>query len=262
MRQNAPVAMKDIQPTMKTVLLSYFSAARSLSRPGILWHLMWPTLGAAILWTAMLVMNWAALVALGTSLITALPLVGGWLASSEGALLVALVMFKIGLVVLALPIIYVTAAFLVAAIALPMMADKVAATDYADIARRNGGSQVGSVWNALTSVLQFLVLLVLSLPLWLIPGVGLIISLLLTAWLNQRAFRYDALMAHADGREMKELPATQASGLFGVGLLGAVMAHVPLINLFAPALSGLAFVHYLLSALRVARLSENIIEVK
>jgi hypothetical protein len=37
---------------------------------------------------------------------------------------------------------------------------------------------------------------------------------------------------------------------------------VPLINLFAPALSGLAFVHYLLSALRVSRQNENIIEVK
>ena len=170
-------------------------------------------------------------------------------------------MFKIGLVMLALPMIYVTAAFLVAAVALPLMLERVAATDYADIARRAGGSQVGSVWNALTSVLQFIVLLVLSLPLWLIPGAGLLISLLLTAWLNQRAFSYDALMAHADKFEMKALPAAQSGGLFGVGLLGAAMAHVPLINLFAPALSGLAFVHYLLSALRVARQRDNIIEV-
>ena len=41
----------------------------------------------------------------------------------------------------------------------------------------------------------------------------------------------------------------------------AVLAHVPFINLFAPALAGLAFVHYLLSALRLARRTENIIEV-
>ena len=61
---------------------------------------------------------------------------------------------------------------------------------------------------------------------------------------------------------------TSAKGLTTgrVGLLGAVMAHIPVLNLFAPALSGLAFVHYLLSALRVSRLTddnrENIIEVK
>lgn len=246
---------------MKPILLSYFSAARSLGRPGILWHLMWPTLAASIIWTGLLVTSWGSLVALGSGLITAMPLVGSWLASSEGAMLVALLMFKIGLVVLALPMIYVTAAFLVAAVALPLMLEKVAASDYADIARRSGGSQIGSVWNALTSVIQFLVLLVLSLPLWLIPGAGLLISLILTAWLNQRAFRYDALMAHADTHEMKALPAQHSSGLFGVGLVGAAMAHLPLINLFAPALSGLAFVHYLLSALRVARSRENIIEV-
>ena len=124
-----------------------------------------------------------------------------------------------------------------------------------------GGSQTGSIWNAMTSVLQFMVLLVLSLPLWLIPGAGLLISLLLTAWLNVRAFRYDALMKHADTYEMKQIPAEQSSGLFGVGLVGAAMAHVPVLNLFAPALSGLAFVHYLLSALRVARGREHIIEV-
>ena len=83
----------------------------------------WPTLLAAVIWTVLLVMSWGSLVSVGSGLITGLPLVGGWLASSEGALLVALLMFKIGLVMLALPIIYVTAAFLVAAVALPLMLD-------------------------------------------------------------------------------------------------------------------------------------------
>ncbi|MDD3354620.1 EI24 domain-containing protein [Zoogloea sp.] len=247
---------------MKTILLSYFSAARSLARPGVLWHLLWPTLVATVLWTGLLIGSWGTLAGLGNDLMTAIPLVGPWLASSDGVLMVALLMFKIGLVMLALPIIYVTAAFLVAAIALPLMTERVAATDYADLQRRGGGSQIGSIWNALTSVLQFLVLLLLSLPLWLVPGVGLVISLILTAWLNQRAFRYDALMAHADRFELKDLPSRQSSALFGVGMVGAVLAHVPLVNLFAPALSGLAFVHYLLSALRVARRTEDIIEVK
>ena len=246
---------------MKPVLLSYFSALRSLGRPGILWHLMWPTLAASVLWTSLLVINWGVMIAQGAAFITALPLVGGWISASETAMMVALVMFKIGLVVLALPIIYVTAAFLVAAVALPLMLEKVAATDYADLQRRGGGSQLGSVINALGAVLQFVALLVLSLPLWLIPGAGLLISLLLTARLNQQAFRYDALMAHADKFELKALPASQSGGLFGVGLFGAVLAHLPFINLFAPALAGLAFVHYLLSALRLARRTENIIEV-
>ena len=63
---------------MKTILISYFSAARSLGRPGILWHLMWPTLVASVVWTSLLVMNWGALADLGTHFITALPLAGDW----------------------------------------------------------------------------------------------------------------------------------------------------------------------------------------
>jgi CysZ protein len=46
---------------MKTVLLSYFSAARSLTRRGVLWHLMWPTLVATVAWTSLLVMSWGSL---------------------------------------------------------------------------------------------------------------------------------------------------------------------------------------------------------
>ena len=65
---------------MKTVLLSYFSAARSLTRRGVLWHLMWPTLVAAGVWTFLLVSSWGSLVEVGSRLITAMPLVGGWLA--------------------------------------------------------------------------------------------------------------------------------------------------------------------------------------
>ncbi|HNO87772.1 MAG TPA: EI24 domain-containing protein [Rhodocyclaceae bacterium] len=246
---------------MKKTLLAYGAAARSLLRADILWHLMWPTILSAALWVGGLAFGWSALVASAQDGLVALPWLGSWLAGSPGALVVVLVLFKIALVVLVLPVIYVTAAFLVAAIALPLMLETVARTDYADLARRGGGSTWGSVWNALVAVIVFLLLLVASLPLWLIPGAGLVISLLLTAWLNQRAFRYDALMTHADAYELKALPQQQSAGLFGVGLLGAVLAHVPLLNLFAPAVTGLAFVHYLLAALRDARRTENVIEV-
>ena len=75
---------------MKTVLLSYFSAARSLTRRGVLWHLMWPTLVATLAWTTLLVSSWGSLIEVGTRLITGMPLVGGWLAASDTALVVAL----------------------------------------------------------------------------------------------------------------------------------------------------------------------------
>lgn len=246
---------------MKTVLLSYFSALRSLARPGVFWHLVWPTLLATFLWTAAMLFSWGALVGWAEGAALDAPLVGGWLQDSGVAMMVLLVLFKISLVVFMLPLIYLTATLIIGAVALPMMLEKVAAQDYPDLARRGGGSNLGSLWNALKVGLGFVAMLFLSLPLWLLPGAGLLISLVLTAWLNQRAFAYDALMVHADAYELKTIPRQHHGKLFTVGLAGAVLAHVPLLNLLAPALTGLAFVHYLLGALRGARQNEHIIEV-
>ena len=95
--------------------------------------------------------------------------------------------------------------------------------------------------------------LIVTLPLWLIPGLGLILPWLLSAWLNQRAYRYDALMQHADRDEFARLVGTHRGKLLLVGLGAGALNYIPLANLFAPAFAGLAFVHYCLETLRGMR---------
>ncbi len=82
---------------------------------------------------------------------------------------------------------------------------------------------------------------------------GLVLPVLLSAYLNQRAYRYDALMQHADAAEMREVIARQRGGLWLVGILSGLLAYVPVVNLLVPAYSGLTFVHYCLGALRRRR---------
>ena len=77
--------------------------------------------------------------------------------------------------------------------------------------------------------------------------------MLLTAWMNQKAFGYDALMLHGDKQEMPRLRKRHSAALLGLGVGCALLAYVPVLNLFAPAFCGLAFVHYLLEALRRER---------
>ena len=158
---------------------------------------------------------------------------------------------------LILPLIYLTSALIVAGVALPMMLERVSATDYAMLERRRGGSQTGSVLNALSAGAVFVIALVVSLPLWLVPGLGILIPLLLTAGLNRRAFCYDALMMHADREEMKQISQAHAGRLLGIGVGCAALGYIPLLNLFAPAFCGLAFVHYLLEALQQQRLKSG-----
>lgn len=238
---------------MREVLAAFSRALGSLRTPGMLWHMVWPALVALALWVVGGVLSWSVLVAAAFDWVETWPLAGGWVQTSELAAGTALVLIKIALVLAMVPLIYLTAALLVAVFALPMMIERVAREEYADLEARRGGSNLGSVINTVWVSAIFLVVLVASLPLWLIPGFGLLVSIALTAWLNARSFGYDSLMQHADRDELVRLPRLRRERMFLLGGLCALLAHVPFVNLVAPAFSALAFVHFMLAALKAER---------
>ena len=234
---------------MKDILVAFGRAGRSLGRRDIFWHLLWPGLLSLVVWVGLAIGFWGPLTDMAIGVLNGWDWLHSWTASSDfGAGFVAVtVQIALGLAIL--PLIYVTAAMLVATISLPLMLERVARTDYALLEERHGGSQTGSAFNALWAALVFAVAMLLSLPLWLVPGLGLAIPLMLTAWLNRKAFRYDALMMHADRDEMRALAQRHDGSMLLLGIGCAALAYVPIVNLFAPAFCGLAFVHYLLAAL-------------
>ncbi|MEC5399981.1 EI24 domain-containing protein [Uliginosibacterium sp. H1] len=238
---------------MQAILRAYARALRSLSQPGLLWHLVWPTLLAIALWVTVGILFWADATAALLSILQRWPVVGGWLNDGETVRVATGFVINLLLFLLSVPLIFVTAAIIVAVVALPFMLDRVARSDYADLEQRRGGSFAGSVFNALWALLVFLVVAFFTLPLWLVPGLGILLSVGLSAWLNQRCYRYDALMAHADRNEMKAVPRRHRGSLYLLGIGAGVLAFVPVLNLFVPAFTGLAFVHYLLEALRIDR---------
>jgi len=235
---------------MKDILMAYARAVKSLTERGVLWHLIWPSLAAAVVWLAIGVAFWQPMVDAVMAFIGSWDWAANQMSTSDLGAAFVLVVVKISLAVLFLPLVYVTAALIVAVFALPMMLEKVALTRYSDLEMRKGGTVSGSAVNAVVAVLLFVLAMLLSLPFWLIPGVGLVVSLLLTAWMNKKAFGYDALMLHADKAEMSRLRARHSGSMLGLGVGCALLAYVPILNLFAPAFCGLAFVHYLLEALR------------
>lgn len=226
-------------------------------RRDIVWHLLWPGLVATLIWVAVAILSWAALVQWLVAWVGGVP-PGAWLMGSDVGAVAVVLLIKLGLILLFVPMAYVTAAFLVATVALPWMLERVARTDYAGLSMRRGGSNLGSLWNSLAAVGGFVGLLLLSLPLWLIPGAGLLVALLAGAWLNLRAFRYDALMLHADPGEMRRLHDLTRRDGFLVGIGGVLLAYLPFVNLLAPAFCGLAFVHFMLARLARLRAEEGV----
>lgn len=235
---------------MHPVITAFGRALRSLSQPSILWHLIWPTLVAIVLWGMIAWHFWdqAAIAVVNT--FNDLPWLRWIISSGDATTVIAAAAVKILLWLMLLPLVYATALIIVATFALPLMLERVGDRDYAELEKRRGGTIAGSVANALLALAVFLVVGLLSLPLWLIPGFGLAIPLLLSAYLNQRAYRYDALMQHADREEIRTLIARERGGLYLVGIGAGLLAYVPFVNLLAPAFAGLAFVHYCLEALR------------
>jgi uncharacterized protein involved in cysteine biosynthesis len=73
------------------------------------------------------------------------------------------------------------------------------------------------------------------------------------AWLNRRTFAYDALAVHASDDEWRVLRRQHGTPLFMLGIVLALLAHLPLIGLLAPTLAALAYIHYTLAALRTLR---------
>jgi len=148
---------------------------------------------------------------------------------------------------------YLVAMLLAAIVVLPLLLGHLASVDYPDLARQGSDSVAASTWNSVAAALLFIVGWLVTLPLWLIPGLALLLPLFWMAWLNRRTFAFDALTAHATSGEWRELRRTQALPLLALGLAMALLAHVPFLGLLAPSLAALAYIHFCLEALRRLR---------
>jgi hypothetical protein len=155
------------------------------------------------------------------------------------------------------PLVMVTALSVTAFFVMPVLVEVVAASHYPALARHHGGTLAGSIANTLLALCLFAVLWVVTLPLWLTGLGALLVPMCVAAFLNQRVFRYDALSEHASTAEYAILVKTARGRLFGLALALSPLSLIPLANLFAPVLCGLAFTHLCLAELTALRAASS-----
>lgn len=224
----------------------------SLLHPRMLALMLWPMLVALVLWIGLALAFWSRAVAAVDALLRGTPVVEFMFAIAPLAAVAA----QLGWILLALlfvPLVLLTSTVIIGLLAVPVMVAHVAARDFPQLARRQGGSVVGSSWNALAALLWFALLVVLTLPLWMFPPLWPLLPFLLLAYLNYRMFAYDALAEHASAGELRQILRQDRMQFFLLGLAAALAGHVPLAGLFAPVYAGLAFTHYGLARLQVLR---------
>jgi CysZ protein len=232
---------------MSAALAALFRAGSDLRVPRVLALGLLPPLAAIVVWIALgwaLADDWARWAADWIATTPWLTWVREWGLSS-----VAIWGSGIAAIALLLPIMLIAAVLVTELVAMPVIVPLVAGRYYPGLAQRKGGTVAGSVWNACAAVALFALLWLLSLPLWF-TGIGaLVLPPLISAWFNQRMFRYDALAEHASPEERRAVLRAARGRLFTLGLLLALMYYIPFVNLAVPILSGLAFTHLCLAEL-------------
>ena len=224
----------------------------NLLHPRMLWLMVWPMLVALALWGAVAAAFWGRLAAALAELFRR------WLEPAAGFVRLdfgdaTVIAAYVVLFLLLVPLVYLTALFILGIFGMPKMVDHVAQRSFPSLERRRGGGVAGSVWNGAAALGGMALFFIVSLPLWLLPPLWPLIPLAIFAWVNQRLLRYDALGEHADREEMARIFRSRRGALYALGLLLALLAYVPFVGFIAPVVFSLAFIRYLLGALEQLR---------
>ena len=231
-----------------SIARSIVYGAANVFHPRMLWLMVWPMLVALAIWGGAALFLWGSL---AVRIAELLQRAMAWTHIDLGT--VALLAANVLLFIAFVPLVYLTALFILGIFGMQQMVDYVARRSYPSLERRKGGGVAGTVWNSVVAFCGLVVFFLLSVPLWVFPPLWPIIPLVVLAWVNQRLLRYDAVGEHADAEEMGRIFRDRRGALYALGLLLGLAAYVPIVGFFAPVVFGLAFIHYLLGALERVR---------
>ena len=182
-----------------------------------------------------------------------------------------------------LPVVLLLSLLLVALCMTPAIVGLVAQRRFPLLEKKRGGTLVQSVLASLGATLLALVLIVLSMPLWLIPPLVMVLPPLIWGWLTYRVFGFDVLAEHASAEERRGLLKDHRISMLTMGVISGYLGAVPSLIwavsgvtgvILAPfmilvaiwlytlvfAFSTAWFTHYALAALQARRAAEPVAE--
>lgn len=267
--------------SMQQVFKSFGLALVGAMHPKMLWLSLRPFLIVSVLWGTLIWLTWTPALEMLSTFLTA-SIFTSWIADGliwagfESARAWIAPLF---FVMLLIPLISISLLVFIAVTTVPTIV-KVVTRQYAykDIAKKKGGSVLGSFIYTLWSTLICLALAMLTLPVWWMPPLVAVLPPLLWGWLTMRLMSYDVLALHASTEERDTLLHKHRWPLFTMGIISGMLGAVPtffwatsaLALVLFPIVSFVAlwiyslifvfaalwFTHYLLEALKELRSNE------
>ena len=146
------------------------------------------------------------------------------------------------LIVVLTPVIVLFSLILVASMMTPAMVSLVAERRFADLERKKGHSLFASVvWSVGASLVAVLILIV-TIPLWLVPPLILILPPLIWGWLTYRVMSFDALAEHASKAERRTIMTKHRGPLLVIGIITGYLGAAPSIVWASGVVFAAAFV--------------------
>ncbi len=235
---------------MSLVLKAMINALRDLIRFRIAWIIIWPILVATFFWFIVGYIFWDNFSEIMYQVLGEIG-IGEWLQNIQPKWIAIIVQSLIHIIIF-VPLIIITTLIITTIFVMPALIKLVANRYYPELKRENGGGISGSIINAVLATGIFILVWIVTLPLWAV-GVGIVVPFIAAAFMNQQLFRYDALSEHANKQEIKIICDTNRFSLWGLGLLTGFVQFIPLLNLLAPIFTALAFIHFGLAHLKLLR---------
>jgi hypothetical protein len=214
---------------MNDLLRSFGRALASALHPRMLWLTFVPFFAATLGWGLLLWFFWQTLIGATRTWLDGWRFTNTLYRLFDGfgftALHAALAPFVV--VALAIPLIVVTILLLIATLAMPGVIRHLTARQFAGLEMRRGGTWYGSLAHTLWTTLLCLVLMIVTLPLWLIPPFFALIPPLLWGWLTYRVMTYDALALHASRDERRALVRRHRLPLLAIGVASGLLGSLP-----------------------------------
>jgi hypothetical protein len=215
---------------MKDVIDAFWRAALGCLHPRVI---LWSLLPLAVAAGGVLLLGWLFWESAVSAVRTALEqwmLVAAllqWLEAVGGGAFRSVVAPLI-VVALVLPAVVLFSLLLVAWLMTPALVGHVARARFAALERRGGvaGWWQGVAWSLGCTALALLVLL-LSLPLWLVPPLALVIPPLVWGWLTARVLGFDTLSLHATADERRLILYVRRWPLLGMGVFTGLLGSAP-----------------------------------
>jgi len=214
---------------MKLLFGSFWRALAYCLHPRVLMLSLLPLLVAGVATLGVGYLYWESAVASVRTTLEHWSLVNSmleWVSSMLGA------NFRTGIaslivIALTIPVVVAFTLVLVGLWVTPAIVTMVSRRRFANLERRHGGSWWLALFASLGYTVAALFAVMVTLPLWLVPGLALVLPPLIWGWLTAEIMGFDALAEHASQPEREAIRRAHRLQLLIMGIICGFLCGVP-----------------------------------